>query len=255
MSSAARQATGSACCPVSNAIVDAFERSPDVAIGLLTGNFEVIAAMKLGHYGLDRRFTFGGYGDDHFEPARPASRWRSSARAMSASTRPPRVWSSSATRRSTSTARTPTAPLAVAVATGNYSAAALRGGGRGCHRGDARRRGYRRANPYGVPSEIDRRIAVEEVVRPETERVPHGRHDGQVFGACEVVHAEIDPHHDVLVADRAIPFTPREQSVISATRHHVLAGGVALGRRRTRSPRRRAAGTARAGRASPPDPS
>ena len=48
-------------------MIAVLEQSPDVAIGLLTGNFEVIAAIKLNHYGLGSRFAFGGYGDHHFD--------------------------------------------------------------------------------------------------------------------------------------------------------------------------------------------
>lgn len=39
----------------------------DVAIGLLTGNTREGARIKLAHYGLDRYFTFGGFGDLHLE--------------------------------------------------------------------------------------------------------------------------------------------------------------------------------------------
>ncbi len=37
----------------------------DVAVGLLTGNFEEGAQVKLGHFGLWRPFRFGAFGDDH----------------------------------------------------------------------------------------------------------------------------------------------------------------------------------------------
>lgn len=39
----------------------------DVLVGLLTGNTREGARIKLAHYGLDRYFAFGGYGDSHFE--------------------------------------------------------------------------------------------------------------------------------------------------------------------------------------------
>ena len=38
-----------------------------VTVGLLTGNFEHAAAIKLGHYGLWERFTFGAFGDHHVD--------------------------------------------------------------------------------------------------------------------------------------------------------------------------------------------
>jgi phosphoglycolate phosphatase len=39
----------------------------DIALGLLTGNTREGARIKLAHYGLDRYFAFGGFGDDHLE--------------------------------------------------------------------------------------------------------------------------------------------------------------------------------------------
>ncbi len=39
----------------------------DMAIGLLTGNTREGARIKLAHYGLDRFFDFGGFGDRHLE--------------------------------------------------------------------------------------------------------------------------------------------------------------------------------------------
>ena len=39
----------------------------DVALGLLTGNIQAGARVKLGHYGLFDFFAFGGFGDHHFE--------------------------------------------------------------------------------------------------------------------------------------------------------------------------------------------
>ena len=48
-------------------MIDRLELSADTAVGLLTGNFEICAAIKLDHYGLAKRFAFGGYGDDHLD--------------------------------------------------------------------------------------------------------------------------------------------------------------------------------------------
>ncbi len=39
----------------------------DLEIGLLTGNTREGARIKLAHYGLDRYFDFGGFGDNHLE--------------------------------------------------------------------------------------------------------------------------------------------------------------------------------------------
>lgn len=46
-------------------ILDALEGHSDVGVGLLTGNFERGAAIKLGHFDLWRRFGFGAFGDAH----------------------------------------------------------------------------------------------------------------------------------------------------------------------------------------------
>src|SRR5579863_3873808 len=39
----------------------------EVAVGLLTGNVRAGAKVKLGHFGLFEHFTFGGFGDHHFD--------------------------------------------------------------------------------------------------------------------------------------------------------------------------------------------
>lgn len=43
------------------------EAEPDVVLGLLTGNWARGAAIKLGRFGLERYFAFGGFGDDGFQ--------------------------------------------------------------------------------------------------------------------------------------------------------------------------------------------
>ena len=48
-------------------LLDALSARPDVAVGLLTGNFHGGAMIKLGYFDLWRRFTFGAFGDDHHE--------------------------------------------------------------------------------------------------------------------------------------------------------------------------------------------
>jgi len=39
----------------------------DVLVGLLTGNVRAGARVKLGHFGLDEYFAFGGFGDLHLD--------------------------------------------------------------------------------------------------------------------------------------------------------------------------------------------
>jgi phosphoglycolate phosphatase-like HAD superfamily hydrolase len=51
--------------PGVGAVLDALSTRDDVAVGLLTGNFERGAAIKLGHFDLWSRFAFGAFGDDH----------------------------------------------------------------------------------------------------------------------------------------------------------------------------------------------
>lgn len=48
-------------------VLDAMDDAAAVAIGLLTGNFEAVAAVKLDRYGLGGRFGFGGFGDRHLD--------------------------------------------------------------------------------------------------------------------------------------------------------------------------------------------
>jgi phosphoglycolate phosphatase-like HAD superfamily hydrolase len=51
--------------PGVNRLLDELGRREDVGVGLLTGNFEGGAAIKLGHFDLWRRFPFGAFGDRH----------------------------------------------------------------------------------------------------------------------------------------------------------------------------------------------
>ena len=56
---------GSGVLPGVGESLVALEQHPDVGLGLLTGNFERGAAIKLGHFGLWHRFGFGAFGDVH----------------------------------------------------------------------------------------------------------------------------------------------------------------------------------------------
>jgi len=47
------------------ALLDALKARPQVALGLLTGNLERGAEIKLSHYGVWNYFEFGAYADDH----------------------------------------------------------------------------------------------------------------------------------------------------------------------------------------------
>lgn len=47
------------------ALLAKLSKRDDVLLGLLTGNVERGAQLKLMHYGIDHYFAFGGFGDDH----------------------------------------------------------------------------------------------------------------------------------------------------------------------------------------------
>jgi phosphoglycolate phosphatase-like HAD superfamily hydrolase len=51
--------------PGVGALLHGLEAHPVIDVGLLTGNFERGAAIKLGHFGLWDRFPFGAFGDHH----------------------------------------------------------------------------------------------------------------------------------------------------------------------------------------------
>ena len=46
-------------------LLEVLAAAPDVALGILTGNARVPADIKLKHFGIERYFSFGGYGDNH----------------------------------------------------------------------------------------------------------------------------------------------------------------------------------------------
>ncbi len=51
--------------PGVHALLETLAQRPGVHVGLLTGNFERGAALKLGHFGLWEAFGFGAFGDHH----------------------------------------------------------------------------------------------------------------------------------------------------------------------------------------------
>ena len=48
-------------------LLEALHRRPDCVLGLLTGNIEKGAELKLSHYGVWDYFEFGAYADDHVD--------------------------------------------------------------------------------------------------------------------------------------------------------------------------------------------
>lgn len=98
-----------------------------VAVGLLTGNIRAGARLKLGHYGLDRHFAFGGFGDRHWERDDVAREALATAeRHLNRTLNPEKVWVIGDTPLDVCCARAIGA-RAVAVATGWHPLEELRG--------------------------------------------------------------------------------------------------------------------------------
>jgi len=116
--------------PGVGALLDDLEARDDAVVGLLTGNFERGAAIKLGHFDLHRRFGFGAFGDEHVERRAlvPVALERARAVAAAHHFAPDRVIVIGDTPLDVDCAKHHGA-LAVGVATGGYDAAALAGVG------------------------------------------------------------------------------------------------------------------------------
>ncbi|MCE9553039.1 MAG: HAD hydrolase-like protein [Planctomycetes bacterium] len=93
----------------------------DVAIGLLTGNTQIGAGMKLGHFGLMQYFSFGGYGDQHLDRNHVAAEaLQAAGEFLGKNVEPTNVWVIGDTPLDIRCARAIGAH-AVAVATGGHS--------------------------------------------------------------------------------------------------------------------------------------
>ena len=46
-------------------LLEELSKAPDIALGILTGNAQAAADIKLKYFGIDQHFSFGGYGDDY----------------------------------------------------------------------------------------------------------------------------------------------------------------------------------------------
>lgn len=100
--------------------------SDHLLLGVMTGNFERGAQIKLAHFGLDRFFTFGFYGDDHHhrdDMARMA--WQLTRERVWEEAKASDVWVIGDTPADIQCARAIGAKV-MAVATGMYSAERLR---------------------------------------------------------------------------------------------------------------------------------
>ena len=111
------------------AVLDELATLPHAQVGLLTGNFEPGAAVKLGHFDLWERFGFGAFGDDHVDRRAlvPVALDRA-RRAGHATPRPDRVVVIGDTPLDVDCAKAHGA-RAVAVATGPFDRAALAAAG------------------------------------------------------------------------------------------------------------------------------
>jgi phosphoglycolate phosphatase-like HAD superfamily hydrolase len=115
--------------PGVTAVLDAMATLPHAQVGLLTGNFEPGAAVKLEHFDLWERFGFGAFGDDHIDRRAlvPVALDRA-RRAGHATPRPDRVVVIGDTPFDVDCAKAHGA-RAVAVATGPFDRAALAAAG------------------------------------------------------------------------------------------------------------------------------
>ena len=114
--------------PGVEALLDRLAPRPDVAVGLLTGNFEAGARIKLGHFDLWRRFPFGAFGDHHVDRRALVPVALASASQAGVGSRPDRVVVIGDTPLDIECAHAHGA-RAIAVATGPFDVAALRAAG------------------------------------------------------------------------------------------------------------------------------
>lgn len=106
-------------------LLDKLAEHPRVTLGLLTGNIRDGARIKLGHFGIDHHFAFGGYGDQHFDRDEVAREALAEAqRHMNGAVGADRIWVIGDTPLDIRCARAIGARVA-AVATGWHSLAEL----------------------------------------------------------------------------------------------------------------------------------
>ena len=106
-------------------LLEALEAEPEVRLGLATGNFSRAAGFKLAHYGIDRYFGGGGFGEESEDRAVVV---RNAVERLGAGLPGAEAVVIGDTPHDVSSARANGA-VAVAVATGGHSAAQLRDSG------------------------------------------------------------------------------------------------------------------------------
>lgn len=106
-------------------LLDALARQPGVRLGLATGNFPDAAHIKLGHFGLERYFSGGGFGEASLERADVV---RAAMESVAGGARPEDVFVIGDTPHDITSALDNSA-VAVGVATGTHGADELRRSG------------------------------------------------------------------------------------------------------------------------------
>jgi phosphoglycolate phosphatase-like HAD superfamily hydrolase len=106
-------------------LLDALAREPGVRLGLATGNFPDAAHIKLGHFGLERYFSGGGFGAASLERADVV---RAAMEGVAGGARPEDVFVIGDTPHDITSALDNSA-VAVGVATGTYRTDELRRSG------------------------------------------------------------------------------------------------------------------------------
>jgi len=119
-----RQTTGRVM-PGMPEVLAALESTPGAHLGLATGNFSRSAWMKLEHYGLDRFFRTGGFGEDSDERTQIVARAIERLAALAGDQGPHRTFVIGDTPLDVAAALANGA-VAVGVATGTFSRQALK---------------------------------------------------------------------------------------------------------------------------------
>jgi phosphoglycolate phosphatase-like HAD superfamily hydrolase len=111
-------------------VLAALQLTPGAHLGLATGNFSLSARLKLEYYGLERFFQVGGFGEDSDERAEIVARAIERVAALAADAGPHSTFVIGDTPLDVAAALA-NGVVAVGVATGTFSAEALREAGAG----------------------------------------------------------------------------------------------------------------------------
>ena len=111
-------------------VLAALQVTPGAHLGLATGNFSLSARLKLEYYGLQRFFQTGGFGEDSDERAKIVARAIERVAALAADAGPHSTFVIGDTPLDVAAALA-NGVVAVGVATGTFSAEALREAGAG----------------------------------------------------------------------------------------------------------------------------